>query len=99
MRAEQAPDEPHALLQAVENWMQALEAQEYKPILVSLFDKYVEPTLAHCRRAFKTVVPLPAINQAQTLCKILEGILPKVLSMWVLLCMKSVVMIAQHQLS
>ena len=47
-------------------------------MLASLFDKYVEPTLAHCRRAFKTVVPLPAINQAQTLCKILEGVLPQV---------------------
>jgi dynein heavy chain len=42
-----------------------------------LFSKYVEPTLDHARRNFKTVVPLPAINQVQTLCKILEGILPK----------------------
>ncbi len=32
--------------------------------------KYVEPTLEHCRRNFKTVVPLPAINQVQTLCKV-----------------------------
>lgn len=32
--------------------------------------KYVEPTLEHCRRNFKTVVPLPPINQVQTLCKV-----------------------------
>lgn len=30
----------------------------------------MEPTLDHCRRNFKTVVPLPAINQVQTLCKV-----------------------------
>ena len=34
--------------------------------------------MEHCRRNFKTVVPLPAVNQAMTVCKILEGILPKV---------------------
>jgi dynein heavy chain len=59
--------------------MQALEeAAECRAVLAGLFDKYVEATLAHCRRAFKTVVPLPAINQAQTLCKILEGLLLRV---------------------
>ena len=58
--------------------MQALDAPEYKPILASLFDKYVEATMAHCRAAFKAVVALPAVSQAQTVCKILEGILPRV---------------------
>jgi len=38
----------------------------------------VDPTLEFCRRNFKFLVPLPAVNQVQTLCKILEGILPKV---------------------
>ena len=32
--------------------------------------KYVDNTLEHCRRNFKTVVPLPAINQVQTLCNV-----------------------------
>lgn len=32
--------------------------------------KYVERTLDHCRRNFHTAVPLPAINQVQTLCKV-----------------------------
>jgi hypothetical protein len=38
----------------------------------------VDPTLEYCRRNFKFVVPLPAVNQVMTVCKILEGILPKV---------------------
>ena len=58
--------------------MQALDAQEYKPILSGLFDKYIEATMAHCRHAFKVVVALPAVSQAMTVCKILEGILPRV---------------------
>lgn len=37
--------------------------------------KYVETTLEHCRRNFKTVVPLPPINQVQTLMKVLWGAL------------------------
>ncbi len=65
-------------LQPVESWLQSLDATEYRPILSALFDKYVEATMEYCRRNFKTVVPLPAINQAMTVCKILEGILPKV---------------------
>ena len=33
-------------------------------------------TLEYCRRNFKYVVPLPAMNQVMTVCKVLEGILP-----------------------
>ena len=62
--------------------MQALDAQEYRPILAGLFDKYVEATMAHCRHAFKVVVALPAVSQAMTVCKILEGILPRVGCSW-----------------
>lgn len=65
-------------LQPVESWLQSLDATEYRPILSTLFDKYVGATMEHCRQNFKTIVPLPAINQAKTVCKILEGILPKV---------------------
>jgi dynein heavy chain len=61
----------------VESWLQLLDAAEYRPILAPLFDKYVEATLEHCARKFRTVVPLPAVSQAQTLCKILDGLLPK----------------------
>lgn len=68
----------HTCMQPVESWLQSLEAVEYRPILSGLFDKYVEATLQHCRRNFKTVTPLPAVSQAMTICHILEGILPKV---------------------
>ena len=33
--------------------------------------------MEHCRRNFKFVVQLPAVSQAMTVCKILEGILPQ----------------------
>lgn len=40
------------------------QAAEYRPQLTTLFGRYVDPCLEHCRRNFKTVVPLPAVNQA-----------------------------------
>ncbi|KAF6251999.1 flagellar outer dynein arm heavy chain beta [Scenedesmus sp. NREL 46B-D3] len=52
----------------VDSWIEKLEAVEYRPLLTTLFSRYVDPCLEHCRRNFKTVVPLPAVNQ---------GILPK----------------------
>ncbi len=62
----------------VDSWIEKLEAVEYKPLLTTLFTRYVDPTLEYCRRNFRTVVPLPAVNQVMTVCKLLEGILPKV---------------------
>ncbi len=56
---------------AVDSWIDKLECADYKPLLTALFSKYIEPTLEHCRRNFKTVVPLPAINQVQTVCKVM----------------------------
>ncbi|KAI8473051.1 MAG: flagellar outer dynein arm heavy chain beta [Monoraphidium minutum] len=61
----------------VDSWIEKLEASEYRPLLTTLFSRYVDPCLEYCRRNFKTVVPLPAVNQVMTICKILEGILPK----------------------
>ncbi|KAF5834390.1 hypothetical protein DUNSADRAFT_8976 [Dunaliella salina] len=61
----------------VDSWIEKLEATEYRPLLTTLFSRYVDPTLEFCRRNFKFLVPLPAVNQVQTVCKILEGILPK----------------------
>ncbi len=54
------------------------QAAEYRPLLTALFTRYVDVTLEYCRRNFKLVVPLPAICQVMTVCKILDGILPKV---------------------
>ena len=54
----------------MDSWISQLECADYKPLLTALFSKYIDFTLEHCRRNFKTVVPLPAINQVQTVCKV-----------------------------
>lgn len=64
----------------MESWIRTVEPSELRPLLSSLFQKYVDTTLEHCRRNFKASVQLPAISQVQTLCKILQGFLPKVKS-------------------
>ena len=65
-------------MQAVNSWIAKLEVAELRPMLGTLFDRYVETTIEHCRRNFKTVVPLPAISQALTVCRLLEAVLPTV---------------------
>lgn len=64
----------------VDSWIDKLEATEFKPLLTALFAKYVDPTLEHCRRNFKYVTPMPGVSQVMNVCKILEGILPRVSS-------------------
>ena len=65
-------------MQAVDSWIQRIEAAEYRPLLAGLFERYVDVTLEHCRRNFTQVINQPAITQVQSVCKILEGFLPKV---------------------
>ena len=60
----------------VESWIKSREAVDYRPLLVELFDRYLEKSLEHCRRNFRTIVPLVPMNIAGTVCKILEGIIP-----------------------
>ena len=60
----------------VQSWIQARDDRLLAPVLEDLFGRYLEKSLEHCRRNFKTVVPLVAVNQAQTVCKILECLLP-----------------------
>jgi len=43
----------------------AMQAVEYRPLLTTLFSRYVDPCLEYCRRNFRTVVPLPAVNQVR----------------------------------
>jgi dynein heavy chain len=62
---------------AVESWIQARDDKVLAPILTELFERYLDKSLEHCRRSFKTVVPLVPLNQAQTVCKILEALLPE----------------------
>ena len=61
---------------AVESWVAARDDKLMAPVLLELFTRYLEKSLEHCRRSFRTVVPLVPINIAQTVCKILEGMLP-----------------------
>ena len=49
----------------VDSWIEKLEAAEYRPLLTTLFSRYVDPCLDHCRRNFKTVVPIPAVSQVR----------------------------------
>eukprot|EP00854_Cymbomonas_tetramitiformis_P002137 gene2137-2836_t len=68
---------------AVESWLQNVvdgmrdALRLYVPLLIELFGRYMDKSLEHVRRNFKTVCPLPLVNQAQSVCKILEGIIPK----------------------
>ena len=61
----------------VESWIQSREAKEYRPLLVELFDRYMDVSLEHVRRNFRTLVPLVPMNIAGTVCKILEGLIPR----------------------
>ncbi|KAK3254170.1 Dynein beta chain, flagellar outer arm [Cymbomonas tetramitiformis] len=61
----------------VDSWINSLEDKQYVPLLIELFGRYMDKSLEHVRRNFKTVCPLPLVNQAQSVCKILEGIIPK----------------------
>lgn len=70
---------PSALgMQAVDSWIEKLDVADLRPLLSAFFSRYVDPTLEYCRRNFKYVVPIPAISQVMSICKILESILPQV---------------------
>ena len=53
---------------------QGLEAKDRQP-LIENFDRYMEKSLEHCRRNFRTIVPLVPMNIAGTVCKI-RGLIP-----------------------
>lgn len=59
------------------SYARSYQASEYRPLLTTLFSRYLDTSMEYCRRNFKYVVQLPAVSQALTICKILEGILPK----------------------
>jgi hypothetical protein len=64
--------------QAVDSWLKILDSAEQRTMLGSLFDKYVSAAMSYCSKNFKTVTPVIPINQALTICKILEGLLSQV---------------------
>lgn len=40
--------------------------------------RYIDVTVEHCRRTYQAAVPVPVTSQVQAVCRILEGLLPKV---------------------
>eukprot|EP00227_Mantoniella_beaufortii_P011774 CAMPEP_0197579874 /NCGR_PEP_ID=MMETSP1326-20131121/3768_1 /TAXON_ID=1155430 /ORGANISM="Genus nov. species nov., Strain RCC2288" /LENGTH=4505 /DNA_ID=CAMNT_0043143449 /DNA_START=243 /DNA_END=13760 /DNA_ORIENTATION=+ len=60
----------------VESWIQSREAVDYRPMLIELFDRYLEKSMEFCRRNFKTIVPLVPVNIAGSVTKILDGLIP-----------------------
>lgn len=61
------------------SWVAAREAAEFRPLLETLFKKYLEPALDFCRTSVTALVKQAAVTQAQTVCSILDGMIPKVL--------------------
>ena len=62
----------------MDSWLKALDSAEQRTMLGSLFDKYVSAAMSFCSKNFKTVTPVIPINQALTICRILEGLLSQV---------------------
>lgn len=60
---------------SADSWLAGRSCPELRAILTPLFDRYVEPTLEFVRKKCATVVPLPFVNQVETLCKLVEGLL------------------------
>lgn len=46
----------------IDSWIEKLEASDYRPLLTTLFTRYVDVALDYCRRNFKYVVQLPAVS-------------------------------------
>ncbi len=61
-----------------QSWLTRLPTAELQPLLQALGSKYLEGCMEYARRHCATVVPLPPINMVQTVCGILDGMLPKV---------------------
>ena len=64
-----------AAAQAVDTWLKSLDIAEQRSFLKIMFDKYVSSTMSYCSKHFRTITPIVAINEALTICKLLEGLL------------------------
>jgi len=62
---------------AKDSWIESLECETLRPLLIGLFDKYVDESLEYVRRNLRTLVPLQPIAIMQSVFKILEGLLPR----------------------
>ena len=61
----------------IESWIESIESKEVHEPLQKLFSKYIDHSVEHCRRHFKTIVPLEPINLVSTVCNIMESLIPK----------------------
>lgn len=60
----------------VSSWIAARSQPEVRAALPGLFDRYFEPASAFVQQNCATVVPQAAVNRADTVCKLLEGLVP-----------------------
>lgn len=59
-----------------DSWIARCKTRDLRASLLSLFDRYVDPALDFVYKYCKSVLSLPAVNTVQTVCHILEGLLP-----------------------
>ena len=59
----------------IETWMTGLGDDTLRAHLPGLFDKYIDAVGEGVRRSLRTVVPLPLINQAMSVCRLMDGFL------------------------
>lgn len=62
----------------VKSWIKKCQFDaERSGLLQGYFDKYIEPTFFHLRKAFVYIIPVVEISMVTSICKLLEAILAK----------------------
>lgn len=62
----------------VESWIASkITSERQRDFLPTYFSKYVEPLREALRKNTTNLVPIRIINQVMTICRLLEGLLPK----------------------
>jgi len=62
----------------VESWVaNNIEAEKQREFLPTYFSKYIEPLRKALRKTTSNLVPVRIINQVTTVCRLLDGLLPK----------------------
>ena len=59
-----------------DSWIASLDCDQYRPLLSSFFEKYIDESIDYVRRNFRTLVPIEPMAVVDSICHILEGILP-----------------------
>eukprot|EP01063_Lacrimia_lanifica_P004778 TRINITY_DN12719_c0_g2_i1.p1 TRINITY_DN12719_c0_g2~~TRINITY_DN12719_c0_g2_i1.p1 ORF type:complete len:3519 (+),score=1391.25 TRINITY_DN12719_c0_g2_i1:1056-10559(+) len=58
-----------------DKWLQGRADEKERNTLDSFFDFYLPPVLEHCKRSYRTVVPLVDLSIVETLCILLDALL------------------------